>query len=93
MGDAGFCFLGDEVEDGGAGCFGAGAGGGGDGDEREERFGDGQTAAKGGVDEVEELIFREAGVKVHEFGRVNYAAASYGEECAWLVGFGEIDCF
>lgn len=45
MGDAGFGALGDEVEDGGAGGFGAGACGGGDGDEREKRLGDWEAFA------------------------------------------------
>ncbi len=93
MSDTGFCFFGDKVEDGGAGCFGTGAGGSGDSDEREEGFRDRQTAAKGGVDEVEEVVVGEAGVEIHELGRINHAATSYGEECARLVGFGEVYCF
>lgn len=38
MGDAGFCFFRDEIEDGGAGGFAAGSGGGWDGDEWGEGF-------------------------------------------------------
>lgn len=65
MRDACFCFFGDEVEDGGSGCFGAGTGGGGDGDEGEEGFRYWEAAAEGGVDEVEEVGLRENGVEVH----------------------------
>lgn len=36
--DACLCFFGDEVEDGGTGCFAAGTGGGGNGDEGGEGF-------------------------------------------------------
>jgi len=54
VGDAGFGFLGDEVEDCGSRGLGAGAGGGGDGNEGVEGFGDGLAGAQGGVDEVEE---------------------------------------
>lgn len=72
VGDAGFCFLGDEVEDGGPRGFGAGAGGGGDGDEGGEGLGDGKAFAEGGIDEVEEVGGREAGIEIHEFGGVDY---------------------
>jgi len=54
--DSGFCALGDQVEDGGAGCFGAGACGGGDGDEGAEGRFYGEAFAEGGVDEVEEVV-------------------------------------
>lgn len=56
MRDSGFCALGDQVEDGGAGCFGAGACRGGDGDEGEKLGFDGEAFAEGGVDEVEEVV-------------------------------------
>ena len=56
MRDSGFCALGDQVEDGGAGCFGAGACGGGDGDEGAEGGFYGEAFAEGGVDEVEEVV-------------------------------------
>lgn len=72
VGNACFCFFGDEVEDGGAGRFGAGAGGGGDGDEGGQGFVDGEAFAEGGVDEVEEAGGGEVGIEVHEFGGVNY---------------------
>lgn len=55
MGDAGLCALGDEVEDGGAGGFGASTCGGGDGDEGFEGAGYGEATAEGGVDKVEEV--------------------------------------
>ena len=70
--DSGFCFLGDEVEDCGAGRFGAGTGGGRDGDEGEEGLGYGEAFAEGSVDEVEEVSGREAGVEVHQLGSVDY---------------------
>lgn len=38
VGDAGLCFLGDEIEDGSAGRFATSSGGGWDGNEREEGF-------------------------------------------------------
>lgn len=71
VGDAGFGFFADEVEDGGAGGFGAGAGGGGDGDEGGEGLVDGEAFAEGGVDEVEEVGGGVVGVEVHEFGGVD----------------------
>ncbi len=78
MGDACFCLFCHKVEDGSAGSFGAGAGGGGDGDEREEGFGDGETAAQGRVHKVKEVVLGEAGIEIHEFGRINYTAPSNG---------------
>ena len=71
MSDAGFCFLGYQVEDCGSCGFAAGAGGGWDGDQGMERFGDGQTTAERGVDEVEEVCLWEACVQVHELGGIN----------------------
>lgn len=55
MRDAGFCALGDQVEDGGSCRFGAGAGGCGDGDEGVEFRGNGKAFAEGCVDEIEEV--------------------------------------
>lgn len=55
MRDAGLCALGDEVEDGGAGGFGAGSCSGGNGDEGEEFGGDGEAFAEWCVDEVKEV--------------------------------------
>ena len=65
MGDPCLCFLGDEVEDSSAGCFRAGAGGGRDSNKGQQGFGDGEATAEGGIDEVEEVVFWEAGVEVH----------------------------
>lgn len=91
--DAGLRARGGEVEDGGAGGLGASAGGGGDGDEGEEGLVYGEALAEGGVDEVEEVGVRVAGVQVHELGGVDYGAAADGEEGVGLVGFGEGDGF
>lgn len=91
--DARFRLLVDQVEDGGACCFGAGAGGRGDGDERFELRGYGVAFAEGRVDEVEEVCFGEGGVEVHQFGGVDYAATADGEEGVRVVGLGEVDCF
>ena len=93
VGDAGFRFGGDEIEDGGACGFRSCACGGGDGDERGEGFGDGEAAAERGVDEIEELGGGEVCVKVHQFGGVDDGAAADGEECGWLVSFGELNGF
>lgn len=91
--DAGFGARGGEVEDGGAGGFAAGASGGGDGDEGEEGLVDGETFAEGGVDEIEEVGVRVAGVQIHEFGSVDHGAAANSEEGVWLIGLGEGDGF
>ena len=93
MSDAGFGFFGNEVEDGGAGGFGAGACGCGNGDERGEGFCDGHAFAERGVDEVEEFGLREIGVEIHQFGGVDDAAASHGKKGVWSVVFREVDCF
>lgn len=71
MGDSCFGLFGDEVEDGGAGRFGAGAGRCGDSNEGKKGFGYGEAEAEWGVDKVEEIIVREAGVEVHELCCVN----------------------
>lgn len=71
MGDSCFGLFGDEVEDGGAGRFGAGAGCCRDCDEGKQRFGYGEAEAEWGVDKVEEIIVGEARVEVHELCRVN----------------------
>ena len=93
VGDARFGLLGDKVEDGGAGRLGARAGGGGDGNQGKERPRDGEALAERGVDEVEEVGVREAGVQVHEFGGVDDGAAADGEEGVRRIGFGEGDGF
>lgn len=69
--DAGFCFLGDQVENCGPCRFAAGAGGCGYGDKGVERFCDGEAAAQGSIDEVEEVCLRKAGVEVHQLCRVD----------------------
>ena len=93
VGDARFGFLGDEVEDGGAGRFRARAGGGGDGDQGQQGPRDGQALAERRVDEVEEVGVREAGVQVHELGGVDDGAAADGEEGVRRVGLREGDGF
>lgn len=69
--DSCFDLFGDEVEDGGAGRFGAGASCCGDCDEWKQGFGYGEAEAEWGVDKVEEITVGEARVEIHELCRVN----------------------
>lgn len=84
--DARFGFFGDEVEDGGAGCFAAGAGGGGNSDEGRERFGYWEAAAAGRISHqhaVVEVGGRvQIGIQAHGWGRpgLNTAAGRCAEE-------------
>ncbi|KAH4132656.1 hypothetical protein HBH47_000540 [Parastagonospora nodorum] len=79
MSDSGFRTLGNKVEDGGTGCFGAGSCCCGDSDEGEEFSGDGHSLAEGCIHKVEEIGFGERSIQVHQFGGVDDAAASDGE--------------
>ena len=92
MGDAGFGFPLDKVEDGDAGRFAAGAGRGGDGNQRLERAGDGQAAADGGVDVVEEFG-RPGGIEVGGLGGVDRAAAADGDVGIKIAALREVDRF
>ena len=93
VGDAGFGARRGEVEDRGAGGLAARAGGSGYGNEGFEGLVDGEALAEGGVDEVEEVSVRVAGVEVHELGGVYHRATTDGEEGIWLVGLGKGNCF
>lgn len=92
MRNTGFCFLGDQVEYGGARCFTAGTGGGWNGNQWEEGLGNGKPAAQGGVYEVQEVGLGKAGIKIHELRSVNDRTTANGEECCRLVRLGEFNC-
>ncbi len=93
MGNSGFGFLSNEIENGGARGLAARARRGGNGDEREEGFGDRETPAEGRIDKVEKSGVGEAGIQVHQLGGIDDGATAHGEEGSWLIGLRKVNCF
>lgn len=73
------------VKDGYTGGFGPGAGGGEDGDQRVEWSRDRLALTQWGVHEVQKGGVRVGCVEVHEFGGIEDATSTYGEEGIYLV--------
>ena len=92
MGNAGFRFHVDEIENSDPSCFAAGTGRGWDGDERLQYSGHRISLSDGGVD-VLEKVGGVGGIQIGRFCRIHARATTDGDEAVKVSGGGDIDRF